>query len=152
MRRSDAKLGFVERLVWFWSNHFCVSADKGIVRPICGAYEREAIRPHVLGRFGDMLLAVESHPAMLIYLDNARSIGPGSIAGMRQKRGLNEKSRARNPRAAYAWRAHGLPAGGRYQLRQGNHRLDDGTAAPGSPAWRRVRNSIRACMSRARRR
>ena len=38
--------------------------------------EREAIRPHVLGRFGDMLLAVESHPAMLIYLDNARSIGP----------------------------------------------------------------------------
>ncbi len=86
----EAKTGFVERLVWFWSNHFCVSADKGIVRPICGAYEREAIRPHVLGRFGDMLLAVESHPAMLIYLDNARSIGPGSIAGLRQKRGLNE--------------------------------------------------------------
>jgi uncharacterized protein (DUF1800 family) len=86
----DARIGFAERLVWFWSNHFCVSADKGIVRPICGAYEREAIRPHVLGRFGDMLLAVESHPAMLIYLDNARSIGPGSIAGVRQKRGLNE--------------------------------------------------------------
>ena len=86
----DAELGFVERLVWFWSNHFCVSADKGIVRPICGAYEREAIRPHVLGRFADMLLAVELHPAMLIYLDNARSIGPGSVAGMRQKRGLNE--------------------------------------------------------------
>jgi uncharacterized protein (DUF1800 family) len=86
----EAKIGFVERLVWFWSNHFCVSADKGNVRPICGAYEREAIRAHVLGRFGDMLLAVESHPAMLVYLDNARSIGPGSIAGVRQKRGLNE--------------------------------------------------------------
>src|SRR6516225_6439538 len=86
----EARIGFVERLVWFWSNHFCVSADKGNVRPICGAYEREAIRAHVLGRFGDMLLAAESHPAMLIYLDNARSIGPGSIAGMRQKRGLNE--------------------------------------------------------------
>jgi uncharacterized protein (DUF1800 family) len=86
----EARIGFAERLVWFWSNHFCVSADKGIVRPICGAYEREAIRPHVLGRFGDMLLAVESHPAMLIYLDNARSIGPGSIAGVLQKRGLNE--------------------------------------------------------------
>src|SRR6266702_2486561 len=69
-----AEIGFAERLVWFWSNHFCVSADKGNVRPICGAYEREAIRPHVLGRFGEMLLAVESHPAMLIYLDNARSI------------------------------------------------------------------------------
>src|SRR6516225_6692948 len=85
-----AKIGFAERLAWFWSNHFCVSADKGGVRPICGAYEREAIRPHILGRFGDMLLAVESHPAMLIYLDNARSIGPESFAGMRQKRGLNE--------------------------------------------------------------
>jgi uncharacterized protein (DUF1800 family) len=85
-----AEIGFVERLVWFWSNHFCVSADKGNVRPICGAYEREAIRAHVLGRFGDMLLAAESHPAMLIYLDNARSIGPDSIAGQRQKRGLNE--------------------------------------------------------------
>ena len=86
----DAKIGFAERLVWFWSNHFCVSADKGNVRPVCGAYEREAIRAHVLGRFGDMLLAAESHPAMLMYLDNARSIGPGSIAGVRQKRGLNE--------------------------------------------------------------
>src|SRR5262245_5745788 len=85
-----AEIGFAERLAWFWSNHFCVSADKFNVRPICGAYEREAIRAHMLGRFGDMLLAVESHPAMLIYLDNARSIGPDSIAGVRQKRGLNE--------------------------------------------------------------
>ena len=85
-----AEIGFLERLVWFWSNHFCVSADKGNVRQICGAYEREVIRAHVLGPFGDMLLAAESHPAMLIYLDNARSIGPDSIAGLRQKRGLNE--------------------------------------------------------------
>src|SRR6266516_4955677 len=85
-----ADVGFVERLVWFWSNHFCVSADKGNVRQICGAYEREVIRANVLGRFGDMLLAAESHPAMLIYLDNARSIGPDSMAGLRQKRGLNE--------------------------------------------------------------
>src|SRR6266851_756459 len=85
-----AEIGFAERLVWFWSNHFCVSADKGNVRQICGAYEREAIRTHALGRFGDMLLAVETHPAMLLYLDNARSIGPDSVAGVRQKRGLNE--------------------------------------------------------------
>jgi len=85
-----AEIGFAERLAWFWSNHFCVSADKGNVRPICGAYEREAIRAHMLGRFGDLLLAAESHPAMLMYLDNARSIGPDSIAGLRQRRGLNE--------------------------------------------------------------
>ncbi len=85
-----AELGLVERLVWFWSNHFCVSADKGGVRPLCGAYEREAIRANVLGRFADMLLAVESHPAMLVYLDNARSIGPDSLAGRNRGKGLNE--------------------------------------------------------------
>jgi uncharacterized protein (DUF1800 family) len=65
-----------------------VSADK--VRAVCGAYEGEAIRPHVLGKFSDMLLAVESHPAMLFYLDNARSIGPNSVAGVRRGKGLNE--------------------------------------------------------------
>ena len=86
----NADVGLVERLVWFWSNHFCISADKGPTRPICGAYEREAIRPHVLGRFSDMLLAVETHPAMLLYLDNARSIGPHSFAGLRRGKGLNE--------------------------------------------------------------
>src|ERR1700757_3100000 len=82
----NAEIGFVERLVWFWSNHFCVSQDKTVM---AGAYEREAIRPHVLGRFSDMLLAVESHPAMLFYLDNAGSIGPNSFAGIRRGKGLN---------------------------------------------------------------
>src|SRR6266545_836803 len=86
----DAEIGFVERLAWFWSNHFCVSADKVGVRPIAGAYEREAIRANVLGRFVDMLRAVETHPAMLLYLDNARSIGPTSQAGKNRGRGLNE--------------------------------------------------------------
>jgi uncharacterized protein (DUF1800 family) len=86
----NAEIGFAERLAWFWSNHFCVSADKAGVRPLAGAYEREAIRPHVLGRFADMLLAVETHPAMLIYLDNARSTGPDSEAGRRGGKGLNE--------------------------------------------------------------
>jgi uncharacterized protein (DUF1800 family) len=85
-----ADVGFVERLVWFWSNHFCVSADKGQVRPLVGAFEREAIRPHVTGKFADMLIAVEQHPAMLMYLDNARSIGPESFAGQRRGKGLNE--------------------------------------------------------------
>jgi uncharacterized protein (DUF1800 family) len=86
----DSDVGFVERLVWFWSNHFCVSADKGGVRPLCGAFEREAIRLYVRGKFADMLIAVESHPAMLLYLDNARSIGPDSFAGLRRNKGLNE--------------------------------------------------------------
>jgi len=83
-----AKIGFVERLVWFWSNHFCVSTDKST--SMSGAYEREAIRTHILGRFTDMLIAVESHPAMLYYLDNAESIGPNSVAGINRNRGINE--------------------------------------------------------------
>lgn len=83
--------GFVERLVMFWSNHFCVSVRKAPpVRAAAGPYEREAIRPHVLGRFRDMLGAVMHHPAMLVYLDNAQSTGPNSPAGQRRSRGLNE--------------------------------------------------------------
>jgi uncharacterized protein (DUF1800 family) len=85
---ANAKIGFVERLVWFWSNHFCVSADK--VPAMAGPYEREAIRAHVLGRFSDMLQAVESHPAMLFYLDNVQSMGPDSVAGVNRDKGLNE--------------------------------------------------------------
>jgi uncharacterized protein (DUF1800 family) len=85
-----ADVGFAERLAWFWSNHFCISADKGPLRPVVGAYEREAIRPHITGRFAEMLQAVESHPGMLVYLDNARSIGPDSIAGRNRGKGLNE--------------------------------------------------------------
>jgi len=83
--------GFVERLVVFWSNHFCISANKGeLARMWAGSFEREAIRPHVLGRFADMLKAVEQHPAMLFFLDNQQSLGPDSRAGQNRKRGLNE--------------------------------------------------------------
>jgi uncharacterized protein (DUF1800 family) len=83
--------GFVERLVVFWSNHFCISASKGEPARIwAGSFEREAIRPHVLGKFAEMLKAVEQHPAMLFFLDNQQSIGPASKAGQNGKRGLNE--------------------------------------------------------------
>ena len=82
------EIGFVERLVWFWSNHFCISANK--IRSMSGAYEREAIRPNVLGRFTDLLLAAEGHPAMLFYLDQTISMGANSTAGINRTRGLNE--------------------------------------------------------------
>jgi uncharacterized protein (DUF1800 family) len=82
-----AEIGFAERLVWFWSNHFCVNADNTVM---AGGYEREAIRPHVLGRFVEMLQAAEGHPAMLIYLTNTLSMGPNSVAGINRTRGLNE--------------------------------------------------------------
>ena len=87
---------FVERLVAFWSNHLCVSVGaKILVAPLAGSYEREVIRPHVLGGFTDMVMASAKHPAMLVYLDNFQSIGPtspGARAGGRrgQQRGLNE--------------------------------------------------------------
>ena len=87
----SARAGFVERLVAFWSNHFAVSVTKGgFVRVAAGPFEREAIRPHVLGKFADLVVAVEEHPAMIFYLDNQRSIGPGSRAGRFDGKGLNE--------------------------------------------------------------
>ena len=86
-----APIGYLERLTAFWSNHFCISVAKSeIGRAAAGAFEREAIRPHVLGRFADMLAAVERHPVMLNFLDNAQSVGPNSQAGQRRKAGLNE--------------------------------------------------------------
>ncbi|SPP92365.1 DUF1800 domain-containing protein [Bradyrhizobium vignae] len=90
-RATLVDCGFTERLVVFWSNHFCISAGKGeLARIWAGSFEREAIRPHVLGRFADMLRAVEQHPAMLFFLDNQQSLGPDSRAGQNRKRGLNE--------------------------------------------------------------
>jgi uncharacterized protein (DUF1800 family) len=82
-----AEIGFAERLVWFWSNHFCINSD---ITVQAGAYEREAIRPHVLGKFVDLLIAAESHSAMLNYLGNSASMGPNSVAGINRDRGLNE--------------------------------------------------------------
>jgi uncharacterized protein (DUF1800 family) len=88
---------FLERLTHFWTNHFSVSIDKNLVLGLAGGLEREAIRPNVLGQFSDMLLAVERHPAMLLYLDNHLSVGPQSRAASvlqrrkgGQQRGINE--------------------------------------------------------------
>lgn len=91
IRNVTAANGLQERLVLFWSNHFTVSSrNKAAMAAIMPTLERDAIRPHILGKFEDMLLAVEQHPAMLLYLDNASSAGPNSIAGQRRGVGLNE--------------------------------------------------------------
>lgn len=81
---------FIERLVHFWSNHFCISSDNPQLVAFAPAFERDAIRPHVLGRFKDMLFAVERHPAMLIYLNQVTSVGPNSP--------LAERLKWRNPK------------------------------------------------------
>lgn len=91
IQNAQSATPFVERLVWFWANHFTISAKgKSRVLPFIETYVDDAIRPHTLGRFPDMLVAVAQYPAMLIYLDNALSIGPNSQAGKRNGRDLNE--------------------------------------------------------------
>ena len=82
-----------EELDDFWFNHFNVFFGKGADRFMIPAYEREAIRPHVLGRFRDLLEATASSPAMLFYLDNWQSVAPAQVRrlnGNRPQRGLNE--------------------------------------------------------------
>ena len=81
---------FLERLVHFWSNHFTVSARKAILLGLAGGFEREAVRPNVLGRFEDLLIAAIRHPGMIFYLDNVLSTGPRSDAGRRLDKGMNE--------------------------------------------------------------
>ncbi len=79
-----------ERWVQFWVNHFCVAATKGTTLALVWPHEIEAIRPHAFGAFKDLLRAAILHPAMLLYLDNAQSIGPDSPAGRKRDKGLNE--------------------------------------------------------------
>jgi uncharacterized protein (DUF1800 family) len=82
---------FRERWALFWANHFTVSASKAQVSTLIGPFEQEAIRPHVFGRFADMLAASSHHPAMIMYLDQQNSVGPNSSAGLKRRNaGLNE--------------------------------------------------------------
>ncbi len=82
--------GFRERWALFWSNHFTVGRKDEATQLLAPVFEREAIRPHVFGRFGDLLAAAVTHQAMLHYLDQPRSAGPDSAAGQRRGIGLNE--------------------------------------------------------------
>lgn len=92
----ESNTDFPERLVHFWANHFAVSVDKQSVLAMAGNFEFEAIRPNILGKFSDLLIAAVTHPAMLLYLDQAQSIGPnGRLAARVSARrnraiGLNE--------------------------------------------------------------
>jgi len=79
-----------ELMVDFWFNHFNVFSGKGLTRLWVGAYEQQAIRPHTLGRFRDLVLATARHPAMLFYLDNWQNTGPGTPGARGRFKGLNE--------------------------------------------------------------
>lgn len=94
MQAVTSPSGFYERLSTFWTNHFSTSANKSLpMRLLVPLYEAEAIRPRIGGRFAELLRSATEHPAMLIYLDQAQSLGPDSRGGMRQKKGLNENLR-----------------------------------------------------------
>lgn len=106
---------FTERLVQFWANHFAVSVDKQYLAGLARSFEREAIRPHVLGNFNNMLLAVETHPAMLLYLDNQQSVGPHSQVAMRvQRRGAPRRIGINENLAREILELHTLGVGGGY--------------------------------------
>ncbi len=110
MRWSHTPSGFRERLARFWGDHFTAMGKTGLVRRATSPYVEEAIRPNLAGRFEDMLIAVVTHPLMLIYLDQFQSIGPDSVAGTRSqgKRGLNENL------AREVMELHTLGVGGAY--------------------------------------
>ena len=149
---------FLERITQFWTNHFAVSIDKVSVLGLAGAMEREAIRPRVTGHFSDLLLAVEKHPAMLLYLDNAASIGPESKAarivarrGNGRKVGINENlareilelhtlgvdgGYSQSDVTTFAQAISGWSIGGDYGQRLAKLRADNGT--PGEFLFREV--------------
>lgn len=89
LRGATTRAGFRERLHWFWVSHFAVSDGNGHLRRNVASYHEEALRPNLAGRFADLLTAAVTHPAMLVYLDQAGSIGPNSVRG-RRGGGLNE--------------------------------------------------------------
>jgi len=80
---ATTEAGFRERWALFFANHFTVAANKLQTATVVGPFEVEAIRPHVFGRFADLLSAAETHPAMMLYLDQAQSVGPDSPLAQR---------------------------------------------------------------------
>jgi len=86
----DSESGFFERLAAFWTDHFTVASDNRRLTLMVADMIRTAIRPNITTSFPKMLSEVTKHPAMLIYLNQNRSIGPNSKAGQRREKGLNE--------------------------------------------------------------
>ena len=90
-RRIRTHTGFRERLVAFWGDHFTAYGKGQIINVGTGPYLEEAIRPYIAGRFEDLLIAAVTHPLMLHYLDQDKSVGPNSrVAQKKDGRGLNE--------------------------------------------------------------
>jgi len=106
-RAVSTEAPFRDRLTRFWGDHFTVVGKNTLLRHCVPHYQQEAIRPHIAGRFADMLKAAVTHPMMLFYLDQTASFGPGSRAA-KGRRGLNENL------ARELLELHTLGVGGRY--------------------------------------
>ncbi|XDA98392.1 DUF1800 domain-containing protein [Sulfitobacter sp. LCG007] len=113
LRRINTSSGLRERLVFFWSDHFTARGKIGAMRYGSATFVEDAIRPHVAGRFADLLVAAVTHPVMLQYLDQNRSVGPNSRVARDAKdmRGLNENL------AREVLELHTLGVGGPYRQR-----------------------------------
>ncbi len=109
LRGATARDALRERLVLFWADHFTAQGKSGFNRQLVQPFVEEAIRPRVAGPFADMLVAVETHPVMLLYLDQPASVGPGSRVGRSRGRGLNENL------ARELLELHTVGAGGPYE-------------------------------------
>ncbi len=139
---SNAQLE--EVMTDFWLNHFNVYLRKNEQMPYyLVSYARDVIRPHAMGKFEDLLEAVAHSPAMMIYLDNAQSVGPDSVAAYRAKmvneraaqrqkasaRGIERKLCARADGTAHGGRNWRLHAGRRHPSCAGADGLDRRSAA-----------------------
>ncbi|MEM9851414.1 MAG: DUF1800 domain-containing protein [Pseudomonadota bacterium] len=100
---------FRERLAFFWADHFTVVPKSQYEQVVWGDYITNGIRAHVGGSFADLLIAAVTHPSMLMYLDQVRSVGPNSPIGQRRKVGLNENL------AREILELHTLGVGGAYR-------------------------------------
>ena len=85
-----SRQGFSERLVWFWADHFSIAARGLRAQALVPAFEADAIRPNIAGRFGGLLRAAIEHPALLEYFGQVSSVGPSSRIGRARGAGLNE--------------------------------------------------------------
>ncbi|MEL6208773.1 MAG: DUF1800 domain-containing protein [Pseudomonadota bacterium] len=110
-RRAVSPHGFYERLAAFWADHFTIAGRNAGQLFVAPTFEPEALRPHLMGSFGEMLSAVVQHPVMLSYLDQVSSFGPNSRAGKRRGKGLNENL------AREVLELHTLGVGGPYAQR-----------------------------------
>ena len=150
---ATTSAGFRERWTLFWANHFTMAA-RGLPETVAvGPFEREAIRPHVFGRFEDLLATASSHPGMLLYLDQTQSIGPNSPVGIKRagKVGLNENLGREILELHTCRRRRRLYPGRRHRVRPRPHRLVHGPRRGRRPSRRAPSSTAPTSMSPARR-